>query len=397
MSIAQQHVASEGEMRPVVSNNTTSLDESRAPGYVTDATNLKWLTLRAEHRAYHLNGISNRARAVLAALARTVDNLRPDDKIFASRTILQDRAMTSERTFFRALSDLVQAGLIVRYEQWEVAGRAGFNRAYLALSESAIALLGLNERTTPRYAKPTESKAANDDQSQNLAQGTDNVADPIKRDLYPASQQRQPGQLPSDLHRLLDLGFHEFLVFKLMRDAKRQGKFLSDVVATSWPHIKAAAKPICYLQALLRSATDFTALSRYQKAAKAEVETRDSERQQLAREIKNLAGHVFYDTAATRRIAISTDGLTALLQHAHDPVARVAAGTWQKDFTQALASGQWTKATVDLDAAFSLPQARAGVDRAAGEKQGAHPREALSALRAMIRGPRINAPEQLAA
>jgi hypothetical protein len=304
--------------------------------------------------------------------------------------------MTSERTFFRALADLAQAGLIVRYEQWEVAGRAGFNRAYLALSESAIALLGLDEKTTPRYARSSKSNAANDDQSQNLAGGTDNVADPIKRDLYPASQQRQPGQLPSDLQRLLDLGFHEFLVFKLMRDAKRQGKFLSDVVAASWQHLKAAAKPICYLQALLRSATDFAALSRYQKSAKAEVEARHSEKQQLGRDIGNLAGHVFYDTAGTRRIAISSDGLTALLHHAQDPVPRVAAGAWQKDFIRALASGQWTEATVDLDAAFSAPQARTRVDSATSEKQRAHPREALSALRAMIRGPRITAPVQLA-
>ncbi|MCY0389943.1 hypothetical protein OVY01_22650 [Robbsia sp. Bb-Pol-6] len=397
MSIAQQHVASEGEIRPAVTNFTALSDEPRSPEYATDATNLKWLTLRAEHRAYHLSGISNRARAVLAALARTVDNLRPNDKIFASRAILQDRAMTSERTFFRALADLAQAGLIVRYEQWEVAGRAGFNRAYLALSERAIALLGLNEKTTPRYARSSSSSAANDDQSQNLAEGTDSMADPIKRDLYPASQQRQPGQLPSDLQRLLDLGFHEFLVFKLMRDAKRQGKFLSDVVAASWQHLKAAAKPICYLQALLRSATDFTALSRYQKCAKAEVETRHSEMLQLGRDIENLAGHVFYDTAGTRRIAISSDGLTAVLDHAHDRVPRVAAGAWQKDFIRALASGQWTEATVDLDAAFSAPQARTRVQSATGEEQRAHPREALSALRAMIRGPRINAPEQPAA
>ena len=194
----------------------------------------------------------------------------------------------------------------------------------------------------------------------------------------------------------MDLGFHEFLIFKLMRDAKRQGKFLSDIVATSWEHIKAASKPICYVQALLRSATDFDALSRYKATIQNEARTRITEKQALAAAIEEIAGKVFYDAAATRRMCIDSEGNTAHMHHRHDPVARVAAGAWQADFIRSLSAGQWIPASPTLDATFCAVEERTIV-RGNVVAPGMDPREALMALRAMIRGPRLESASQFAA
>ena len=79
----------------------------------------------------------------------------------------------------------------------------------------------------------------------------------IYKDLFPKNQKRQPGTLPLDLQRLLSLGFHKFLVFKLMREAKQHGKLLTEVVEVTWEHLSAAKRPISYLRSLLRSPVDF--------------------------------------------------------------------------------------------------------------------------------------------
>ncbi|MCY0389896.1 Replication protein O [Robbsia sp. Bb-Pol-6] len=399
MSIAQRFVASEGEVCPA--DNTTSLtcfSSAKTPELATDVANFKWLTLRAEHRAHHIAGISSRARAVLAALARTVDNARPADKIFAGRGLLQERAMIPERTFFRALTDLAGAGLIVRHKQWEVPGRAGWNRAYLTLTDVAIALLGFNDRAQHHATESRQAAAVNDSDSKILSSESAKVAGPIKRDLYPASQKRQPGELPKDLQRLRDLGFHEFLIFKLMREAREKGKRLSDVINASWQHVKTAARPICYVRALLRSATDFASLARCQQTKQSEAQTIQSEADELRQVMNAAAGQTYYDAAATRRIRVSSDAQTAEVQSLLEPILRVASGDWQRGFAQALRTRQWVHATQALNAAFreSLIGLNA-VSEPARPMTVSTSRTAIAALRSMMRGPRIESLSAIAA
>jgi hypothetical protein len=62
--------------------------------------------------------------------------------------------------------------------------------------------------------------------------------------LSTAFQNRQPGQVPADLQRLLTLGFSKFLIFGLMRDARERGKRLSDVVQATWHGLKRADRPV---------------------------------------------------------------------------------------------------------------------------------------------------------
>ena len=131
-----------------------------------------------------------------------------------------------------------------------------FGRAYLQLTERAAALLGYFR--TPAHATSAKRPVANlcrgsrlqapdrsmlsfTDPSAKLADGG------IYKDLSPTPfQKRQPGQVPEDLQRLRSLGFIDFLIFKLMREARENGKRLSDVVEATWDHLKAAKAPINY-------------------------------------------------------------------------------------------------------------------------------------------------------
>ena len=248
------------QKRSVRSKTTPSSQAGNEP------MNLPWPTLRAAERAVQFPGLSARARMVLRALARTVDHRQPAAKIYARRALLQERATLSERTFFRALADLEAADLIIRYEHWSTYGPAGFNRAYISFTLKAIQGL-FEDGDTATRSKPTGRRdlirsvqtnaIQHGDRQTALADvkpedeplyesyshstpGTATVAEAIKEDLYQSKQERQPGSLPADLTRLLGLGFRKFFVFKLMREARRCGKRLSDVVSVAWEHLSQA-------------------------------------------------------------------------------------------------------------------------------------------------------------
>jgi hypothetical protein len=133
MSIAQLPVASEGE--------THLQDAAALTAFRCDSTNLPWVIFRAAFRATHIEDIPARARAVLSALARTVDAARPMAAIFARRELLTGRALQSMRTFYRSLDDLESAGLIDRRSQSRYIEAGLFGRAYIHLTARAAEIV----------------------------------------------------------------------------------------------------------------------------------------------------------------------------------------------------------------------------------------------------------------
>ena len=198
MSIAQRLVAGEGDLHPAHNEpNELAVDSAALTAFRCDSTNLPWVIFRAAFRASHIEQISPRARAVLSALARTVDAASPFAAIFARRELLTGRALQSMRTFYRSLDDLESAGLIERRPQSRYVEAGLFGRAYLHLTAHAAALLGLVEQAPARVARqPFSAPAASTfpspgHPSANLADGG------IYKDLSPSSfQKRQPGQVP---------------------------------------------------------------------------------------------------------------------------------------------------------------------------------------------------------
>jgi hypothetical protein len=404
MSIAQHSVAGEGEARPQQSVPAeVSNDAAALAAFRCDSINLPWVIFRAAFRANQIEQLPARARSVLAALARTVDANRPFAAIFARRELLTGRAMQSMRTFYRSLDDLEAAELIERRPQSRYVEVGRFGRANLHLTERAVVLLGLVEvqaeqlPTAPAETAQTPSHAVRMQTAEpsvsSFIRPTANVADgAIYGDLYPASsQKRQPGQLPADLQRLRSLGFIDFLIFKLMKEARENRKRLSDVVEATWEHLKAAKRPINYLRALLRSPVDFA----HQLRSKAEARhaaQRQVERAANAELIaQRCAGQTFIDTDGQRKYVLDTDGQSMTVYVRGEGVGRQAAG-WKEQFAEALEKGRIRRAALDnLEAFGPAPTQTARASAGEGHTANVKPpvtaqvRSHIAGLRAILR------------
>ena len=346
MSIAQPLVAGEGHLH---------LDDCDAlSAYQAESVNLPWVIFRAAFRASRTKQLSTRARAVLAALARTVDASKPYAAIYARRELLTGRAMLSMRTLYRSLDDLENAGLIERRPQSRYVEAGLFGRAYLHLTERAAILLGLVDLTMTDRAldDPDAQTLSKPSSGVSVTPPSATVADgAIYKNLYPASsQKRQPGQVPADLQRLRALGFFDFMIFKLMREAREQGKRLSDVVEATWDHLKLAAAPINYLRALLRNPVDFSHLVRRRIEAKTAQSREDDLQAHAVQTAREHAGKSFVDAVAQRHYHIEPDGQSMTITKAGEGVPRQAVN-WMQPFAVALRSAKIRLATTaDLEA-----------------------------------------------
>ncbi|RFU44464.1 Replication protein O [Paraburkholderia sp. DHOC27] len=353
MDIAQHSVAREGQTHPHQQSNaalTGPNDSAALAAFRCDSVNLPWIIFRAAFRANHIEQLPQRARAVLSALARTVDAGRPYGAIFARREILTGRAMQSMRTFYRSLDDLEAADLIDRRPQSRYVEIGRFGRSNLHLTERAAILLGLVEpEPEPSTVEPDVTQPAH------LASNADapSFASPIAKladggiykDLSPSSfQKRQPGQVPSDLQRLRSLGFLDFLIFKLMREARDNGKRLSDVVEVTWEHLKAAKRPINYLRALLQNPVDFGLQLRRRADATAESKERLDRAAYAERVANECAGKTFVDAHGTLKYVVDADALAMSVYRIDERVARQAAG-WKEQFAEGLRRGRIRAAT----------------------------------------------------
>ncbi|WP_320533924.1 Replication protein O [Robbsia andropogonis] len=335
MSIAQRFVAGEGDTYPNEPATPLTNAASLASPHETDTTNLRWISFRAAFRAERIHALPLRARSVLAALARTVSADDPLAAIFARRELLIDRAMLSERTFFRALDDLEAAGLITRPEQRRYKNAGLFGRAYLHLTEAAALTLGLIQAEMP-LQQPVDVHQTGKQVSPpaNLADGA------IYKEVNPQpNQERQPGALPQDLQRLLELGFGKYFIFKLMRIASKNGKRLSDVVEASWTHLKAASKPICYLQALLAKPIDFAHIARVNRAT-SQTEDLKSREQTAQRQLLDEVRGKTYSDAQGAIVTFDADGSHAAVRTPTEIVPRFATGTVLMTLVNAVQCGQ---------------------------------------------------------
>lgn len=356
MFIAQLSVAGEGELHPEKTPGTTAeADQYALNEFLAVQSNLPWTVFRAAHRAATLPTLPTRARSVLAALARTVDASRPYAAIFARRELLTDRSMQSMRTFYRSLEDLEVAGFIERAPQKRYGDAGLFGRAYLHLTPRAAITLGYV--VDPAAQAPTSSEKAqqphvvdgstarpNSDDLSFLTPSASVADGAIYKDLFPKNQKRQPASLPADLDRLRGLGFHRFLIFKLMREAKQNAKLLSDVVDVTWEHLKSAKHPISYLRKLLQSPVDFTQQIKSRLAANSAVLERARQTAEYEAVARQCAGKQYVDPAMTRLVSVSASGGQVILQVRGEPGQRTATQNWQKDFAEAVMNGRLIEA-----------------------------------------------------
>jgi hypothetical protein len=381
MSIAQHFVAGEGNVYPAHNEAASTHSDSAAlAAFRCDPVNLPWVIFRAAFRATHIGQLPQRARAVLAALARTVDADHPFASIFASREILTGRAMQSMRTFYRSLDDLEAADLIVRRPQARYVEVGKFGRAYLHLTPRAATLLGfvdpppvdapVPDTVSAPAPSPAPSGQPADSTGLSFSGPSATVADgAIYKDLSPyAFQKRQPGQVPSDLQRLRSLGFIDLLIFKLMREARGQGKRLSDVVEATWEHLKLARAPINYLRALLQSPVDFGHQLCRRSDARAEAQDRLNRAARAELTAQQSAGQTFIDAHGQRKYVVDADGQSMMVYSVEEGVGRQAAG-WKEQFAEARTRGHIRPASHEDLEAFA--QARRAREAAMTQSTGA--------------------------
>jgi hypothetical protein len=408
MSIAQRFVAGEGDLHPTALDLQLDISDSAAlAAFHCDPVNLPWVIFRAAFRASHIEQLPQRARAVLAALARTVDAGQPYAAIFARRELLTGRAMQSMRTFYRSLDDLEAAGFIDRRAQSRYVEAGLFGRAYLHLTERAASLLGLTDDPSVPSSKsvtasiqtplPAVVVQAGSGLTSSFSDPSANVADgPIYKDLIPnVFQKRQPGQVPEDLLRLRALGFIDFLIFKLMREAREHGKRLSDVVEATWQHLKVAQAPINYLRALLRNPVDFGQQLRRQMAERVEEQNRH-DRVAFAETVAiQSAGQTYVNLAGGFQYLVAADGQSMTVHSLEEGIARQAAGSWKEMFADARSRGLirpashtdmelFKQALRPQDLAASLPNG-AGEARTDKSKVTAQVRDHIAGLRSILR------------
>lgn len=367
MHIAQLEVAGEGKVHPQESNHDDV-------ALHCDSRNLPHLTLRAHQRALSMTTLPLRARCALAAIALTTDCRRPFKEIFAHRDYLAERAGISERTWYRAEADLIKAGLITINDQSRKARHARFGSAYIFLTEIAAKLLGLigaplkatpkhqrlseDKLSAEQYAKQSDSSSARVEcepaeisvsESASFDSPSATKADPYTNDLYqsPSSQKRQQGALPRDLERLLSLGFHKNLVFKLMKEARVAGKFLSDVVECCWEPLKKANRPIPYLRALLAKTVDFSHQARQRAADDQRSEDQSREKNELTEIVSKAAGKTFIDDALDLVVTFNDAGNAAEVMQPGESRPRYAAGGALLDLARGIRDGRLQRHAAD--------------------------------------------------
>jgi hypothetical protein len=376
MSIAQRFVAGEGishPQEPAPQPDTTRSLSSKQP-LSCDRRNLPYAVLRAQQHALTAMWLPQRARLALSSIALTLSVKRPLASIFASRRYLTTRIGMAERTWYRAEQDLVQAGLITVADQGRKARGGEFGAAYIHITRACAVLLGLvadDQKAVVETAEKTSEATASTLPSPSLAAPTATVADRFTNKVYlsPVDQERQPGQVPADLERLMTVGFGKNYIFKLMKQARVvHRKRLSDVVEACWDQIRRARLPIPYLQKLLESTTDFAWLAK-QKLERTETESKSKARAtQLTALRRFAAGKTFFAANGMKRMDVSPDGSTVTVHDASEPGPRVAPANWASWFADGLETGQIVDGGADISARFD--QRRSNFD---GKNTGQQP------------------------
>ena len=359
--------------------------------HIADSRNLPYQTLRAQQCAQTIQTISRRARSALAAIALTVDVHRPLASVFAHRNYLADRAGLSERTWYRAEQDLVNAGLIRVADQVRKARGGRFGGAYIYLTREAARALRLIDAPVATRGvanKPDANEASGDPQK--FVSPSANVADPFTNKVYlsPLSQKRQQGELPEDVQPLLSLGFHKFFIFKLMAQARQQfGKKLGEVVTACWDQLRAARRPISYLRKLLASPTDFGWLARQRLASQAQKAQAQEAVNHDAAVLDAVKGKQFIDESGIRLFEVSTDGAVLTVRDSAEGTTRTATGRWISDFRSSLERGQLRTATIgDATQHAAALHARSAANQASrrGNEDAVEPWKRTNAITASL-------------
>jgi DNA-binding transcriptional ArsR family regulator len=235
--------------------------------------------LRAIDAALHLSGLPRCLRATFAEIARYVPQAQPFATVFAHKDKIAARVGASERTVFRHLALLEQAGVIERLEQERKSRNGRYSVARVKLTEQGAAVLGLI------HSPPHDTLA----DRHTLTEPT------VSENQPPAARATVPG----DLACLSAKGVSRAGIFSLMGKATAKGKRLSDIVLSSGEHLRelTGGRLYSYLAKLATGPSCFAVAAANERKRQADERAARVMAQKAARFRQRFAGCALTDRA----------------------------------------------------------------------------------------------------
>lgn len=204
---------------------------------------------------HHLNclDLNLTARRALFGILTFVSIKSLSKEIFPRRdTLRQEALLGSEGSLYRGLATLESKGYITRHQKRQT--RTGkFHISPIFLTEKAIALLGLKElihkyRSIKMEDGHIKERTTKPQSYQNTSSKADSVG-PIDKKTH----------LPTEVMPLLQLDVKKSAICMLMKQAKTNGKRLSDLITVVWHNIYGLRdrEVVAYLLSLMPQNLDF--------------------------------------------------------------------------------------------------------------------------------------------
>ncbi|WP_431068238.1 hypothetical protein [Ralstonia holmesii] len=340
MSIAQHLVAGEDVTYPRETEKQAQTTASSRPQLSPDKRrNLPNRILRAYDAAKHLSGLPRSVRSTLAELCRFVPQNEPFAPIFAHKDVIAERIGADARTVYRHLATLRQLELIEVLPQERKSRSGRFAVARVRLTRKACELVGLIESAEDVIHTPPHDK---------MSDGHTLTEPTLSKNQRPTLV----GALPQDLAWLTGQGVSRAGIFKLMGQAKKHGKRLSDIVTVVAGYLQdlKGGKLFAYLAALACGPTDFSvaAADERRRQQLAAEEQRVKRRAQLFRQ--RFAGTTLTNRAQTKLYVIDQRARFVEVVEA----GRSATGplTETEPWIERLRSGDLRLATAEVERAF---------------------------------------------
>lgn len=271
-------------------NNTThagGADALAPDGYVLPFADPPPIIQRAVTRLMNahlsLELGSSEIRAMAQLLLR-VDKHDGQKQFWLKRANLAEMFQRCERTVTNWLNALERAGLILKTQGRRDWGH--FHCAELQLTPYAVTMFGLDEPIVkkPRAAATQTSAPTGKEISSGymetgfciqspkerhplepkLSTGQDAGGASTKSNLKPGDTVDQR-RIPQDCWPLLDVGISVFGVYRLMKEARKAGKRLSDVVMARTEAISTAKNAFAMIQHLIKQPLDYAWIVKHQQ------------------------------------------------------------------------------------------------------------------------------------
>lgn len=289
--------------------------EQAASGVTLAPTKRKYLPnkiLRAIDEAAQLKGLTAGVRTTLLTICRYVKQQDPLGAVFTRKEKIAQRAGLSERSIHRHIVKLVELGLLRTEDQRHGQKNGKFLVTHVFLTEKMakmVGLIGAGEGATEEGTLPAPPSAkmagGHIKESLTVPSSTKKQGRPT-----PAHGQRTEPTIPADLQPLAELGMWPQTICKLMREAKDNGKLLSDIlvaVRKRLVELKLGGKAIAtYLRKAIASNTDFAAQAK---------RTRDEEHKAAQDRADATYIAAFREQFAGKRLS-SPDGRESIVIHA---------------------------------------------------------------------------------